>query len=82
MRLKSVTFGGDLSIVSHRNWQKVVLNIRIGHASLRADEGRAFKLVGCAKAFFSEEPLRADQCLGKKVPVFVERIGSLDAICT
>ena len=78
MRLKPVTIGGDLAIVTHRNGQKVVLDIGVVDARPGPDEGSTFKMIGGAVAGPEEQPLRPDHRLGKQVQMLVEgnRLGA------
>ena len=71
--LKSMPFGRCLPVVAHRNWQKMVLNVWIVHAGLRADEGGGFKLVRRPHTGLCKQPLCPDHRLGQQIPVLIER---------
>ena len=71
--LEAVALGGGLAVVAHGEGQEVVLDVRVLHAGAGADEAAGFEVVGGAEAIPEQEPARADQALGDKVPVAVER---------
>ena len=65
--------GHALAVITDRQWEKMVLDIRVANARAAADKAAAFEVIGRAQTVAAQQPARADQALGQPAHVRIKR---------